>query len=714
MKLLKPTCVGAIFCFSVIECAHSMSFFADENQAKNSGLVNEATLSHYENDPGSWWSNGKNYSEQRFSDLKQITAKNVSSVGLAWESDLDSERFGIEATPIVVNGVMYVSSSWGRVFAFDAKSGENLWKFDPEVPGEWLRNGCCKPVNRGVAVWNGKVFVGAYDGRLIALDGVTGKKVWEANTTDGKPYYTITGAPRVVKGKVIIGNGGADFATRGFFSAYDAESGKMVWRFYVVPDDPQKEVEHPELIIAAKTWGPGRDWSLGGGGNPWDSFSYDPELDLLYVGTGNAGPFGEWNPAGGDGLFLASILAIKPDTGRMIWYYQTTPGESWDFTATQHMILADLEMAGKTRKVLMQAPKNGFFYVLDRETGELLSAKNYVRVNWADGVDLKTGRPNITDHGNFSDKKPKLVFPSPYGGHNWNPMAFNPKTGLVYIPARDIGWVWGGDSPNWFYNGYDLSALSDEDVRKQTSGILLAWNPLTQQPAWVVNQKTITNGGVLTTAGNLVVQGTEDGYIRFYTADFGKLVHEIFVGTGVVAPPISYAIDGEQYIAVAVGWNGVFTERGENKVSSRFANAGRVVVLKLAGQNVLVADRSPIPEFYAGNMKQSVDKVVKGYRLYHQYCGVCHGSVGEPSVYPDLRRISQSTYDAFPAIVLGEMLKDKGMANFSDVLSWPDAEAIRAYLVDWAQRSRRGDFNTIPPGVSDLPSARVMKTTPGL
>ena len=339
--------------------------------------VDGAAIGLFEQRADSWLSNGRSYDEQRYSPLDAINVGNVGNIGLAWEADLRSPRFGSEATPIVIDGVLYVSSSWSRVFAFEARTGRPLWTYDPRVPGEWLRNGCCKPVNRGVAVWKGKVYVGAFDGRLIALDALTGQELWSADTTQRQPLYTITGAPRVVKGKVIIGNGGGDFGVRGYFSAYDADTGKLAWRFYVVPGDPQKGFEHPELEFAAKTWDPHRDWSIGGGGTVWDSFSYDPHLDLLYVGTGNAGPYDPRarSPAGGDNLFVASILAIKPDTGRLEWHYQTTPGDKWDFTATQNMVLADLEIKGRMRKVLMQEPKNGFFYILDRTSGELLSAQ---------------------------------------------------------------------------------------------------------------------------------------------------------------------------------------------------------------------------------------------------------------------------------------------------------------------------------------------------
>ena len=676
--------------------------------------VNEKGIAALESDPGTWWTNGRTFSEQRYSPLTQINTGTAQELGLAWEADLESPRFGIEASPVMVGGVLYVSSSWGRVFAFDAKTGRRLWAFDPEVPGAWLRNGCCKPVNRGVAVWNGRVFVGAFDGRLIALDGKTGRKLWEANTTDSKPYYTITGAPRVVKGKVIIGNGGADFATRGFFSAYDAETGTLAWRFYVVPDDPKKGFERPEMERAAKTWGPGHDWSLGGGGNPWDSFSYDPELDLLYVGTGNAGPYGMRDPAKGDGLFLASILAVDPDDGHLVWHYQTVPGESWDYTATSNMILADLDIGGARRKVLMQAPKNGFFYVLDRATGELLSAGKYVRVNWASHIDLKTGRPVFTGQGEF-EKGPRLLFPGPAGAHSWNPMAFNPQTGLVYLPVRDIGWIWGAERTTWFQSGYDLSKLTnDPDVQKDTYAGLLAWDPVRQKPAWTVRHDTMTNGGVLTTAGGLVVQGTEDGHLRVYAADDGRLLQDIETGTGIAAPPVSYAVDGQQYIAIAAGWNGVKMAPWTPERAEPYSNAGRLIVLKLGGRPVPVAPRVPLPPFYAGDEPQPAAMVAKGAGLYQMNCGMCHGVMGEGGVFPDLRRMAPGIHESFVAIVREGLLARNGMAGFADTLSVADVEAIRAFVVDWAQRSRRGDYDSVPPALRVAGAPVVRAKTPGL
>jgi len=638
--------------------------------------------------PGEWLSNGRTYGEQRYSPLAQITPANVGRLGLAWEAALESYDFGIEATPLVADGRLYVTSTWSRVFAFDAETGKRLWAFDPEVPREWLRQGCCKAVNRGVALWKDKVYVGAFDGRLIALDARTGRQVWSADTTGRKPQYTITGAPRVVKGKVIIGNGGGDFGTRGYISAYDADTGKLAWRFYIVPKDPRTPQEHPELDAAVKTWDPNRDWSVGGGGNAWDSMSYDPDLDLLYVGTGNGGPYDprRRNPGGGDSLYLSSILALRPDTGRLAWHYQTTPGDQWDFTATANMVLAEVEIGGRPRKVLMQAPKNGFFYVLDRATGELLSAEKYVRTTWAARVDLKTGRPVRAAAADYT-KGRALLFPSPYGGHNWQPMAFSPKTGLVYIPAQDLGWVWDPTSPTWFYRGADGSTLAPAEAAQGPRGRLIAWNPRTGRPAWTIDLPEPMNGGVLATAGGLVVQGTADGDIHLREATTGRLLRRIQVGTGVVAAPISYRIRGVQYLAVAAGWNGVRPAPDTPGAPAPFANDGRLIVLKLDGGKVPVAARRPPPgPLMTGAGPQPPDLVARGRGLYLANCARCHGFAGERGPFPDLRRMRPETLEAFDGIVLGGAYRAGGMASFADLLKPEDTRAIKAYLVDRAAR----------------------------
>ena len=384
-----------------------------------------------------WSTHGAGDFEQRYSALTNIQRKTIASLGFAWEQSAHSRR-GLEATPIVVDKIMYTTSTWSRVIALNAVTGQVLWKYDPQVPKFWAKRLCCDVVNRGVAAWQGKIFLGTLDGRLEALDALTGEVEWSVGTVDPELPYTITGAPRVINGLVMIGNGGAEFGVRGFIAAYDYETGEEVWKFYTVPGNPENGFENEAMKMASKTW-TGRHWEIGGGGGTvWDSMAYDPELDLMYIGVGNGTP---WNqsirsPEGGDNLFLSSIVALRPNTGEYVWHYQTTPGETWDYTATQHIILADLMLEGKIRKILMQAPKNGFFYVLDRVTGELISANNYTDVNWATHVDLATGRPVEVEGARYPEK-PAMIFPSYLGGHNWHPMSYSPKTGLVYIPAQD-------------------------------------------------------------------------------------------------------------------------------------------------------------------------------------------------------------------------------------------------------------------------------------
>ena len=675
--------------------------------------VSEGRLTHAGRAGDEWLTTGRTYDEQRYSPLTQITPANVGRLGLAWEASLDSFDFGVEATPLVADGRLYVTSTWSRVFALDATTGKLLWKFDPEVPRDWLRQGCCKAVNRGVALWKDKVYVGAFDGRLIALDARTGKPVWTADTTARKPNYTITGAPRVVKGKVIIGNGGGDFGARGYVSAYDAETGKLAWRFFITPKDPKTPQEHPELDRALKTWDPHRDWSIGGGGNPWDSISYDPELDLLYVGTGNAGPWDPRvrSPAGGDNLFVSSILALKPETGRMAWFYQTTPGDQWDYTATANMVLADIRLGGRTRKVLLQAPKNGFFYVLDRKTGELLSAGKYVRTTWAERVDLKTGRPVRAANADYT-KGRALLFPSSYGGHDWQPMAYSPKTGLVYIPAQDLGWVWDPQGSTYFYQGPDGADLAPQESARKNRGMLIAWDPRAGRAAWVKPLAEPMNGGVLATAGRLTVQGTADGYIEFRDAGDGRLLRRIQTGAGIGAAPISYRVGGQQYIAVAVGWNGVRLQPEPPGGPEPYANAGRLVVLKLGGGKVPVAERLPPPPALMGGYgPQPPDMVARGRQLYRATCARCHGFGGERTAFPDLRRMSPETLEAFDDIVLRGAYRQAGMASFADVVGPPETRAIRAYLIDWAERSRGRTPGTVGSQTGPGP-APTSRTTP--
>jgi PQQ-dependent dehydrogenase (methanol/ethanol family) len=647
---------------------------------------------------------GRTYNEQRFSPLAQINAENVNSLGLAWSYDLNTER-GIEATSIVVDGVMYTTSAWSIVHALDARTGKQLWMFDPKVPKEKAKHTCCDVVNRGVAVWKGLVFFGSLDGRLFALNAKNGKVKWQVSTLDPGLPYTITGAPRVVKDKVLIGNGGAEFGVRGFISAYNFADGSLAWRFFTVPGDPSLGFENDALKMAAKTWN-GEWWKLGGGGGTvWDSMAYDPQLDLLYFGVGNGTP---WNqeirsPGGGDNLFLSSIVAVRPDTGEYVWHYQTTPGESWDYTATQSIILADLTLDGVPRKVLMQAPKNGFFYVLDRQTGELLSANNYINITWATHVDMETGRPVEVPEARYKDA-PFLLYPSYLGGHNWHPMSYSPLTGLVYIPVLDIPAMYG-QPENFRYNpgvsnvGTDgiIGALPDDQAERDAVGALvkgrlLAWDPVKQQEAWRVEYQGPWNGGTLATAGNLVLQGTADGKLVAYRADNGDQLWDFATQTGVVAPPISYEIDGQQYVSVNVGWGGAFAlVFGEYVQAESLPNVSRVLTFKLGGSATLpeVAWK-PAVVFNPPENTASPETLALGYATYQDVCMGCHGlNAVSGMLIPDLRG-SAYLWDAkgWEDVVRGGLLKDRGMASFADNVSTEQAQAIRAYVIQQAQRGQ--------------------------
>jgi len=681
---------------------------ATPEDMRKAASVDGARIGKADSEPGNWLSNGRTYSEQRFSPLKAIDTKNVGTLGMAWAHDMDSTR-GLEATPIVIDGVMYLTGTWSIVQAIDARTGKNLWTFDPEVPGQWARYACCDVVNRGVAVWEGKVYVGTIDGRLIALDAGTGKPVWSVDTIDGKAPYTITGAPRVVKGKVIIGNGGAELGVRGFITAYDATTGKQAWRFYTVPGDPAKPFEHPELAAAAKTWKGGEWWKIGGGGTAWDGMAYDPDMNLLYVGTGNGSPWIRYlrSPGGGDNLYLSSILAIDPDTGHLKWHYQTTPGDTWDFTATQPVILADMKIDGRDRKVLMQAPKNGFFYVLDRATGEVLSAKAYIGMNWANGFDMKTKRPIENPEMNFKDGKMKVIKPSPAGGHNWHPMSFSPDTGLVYIPIHEISFPYSYDThhsykqvPGWWNLGIDMDHLTDLTAYadpEKLSGYLLAWDPVKQEARWTVEYPGARNGGTLATAGNLVFMGAADGTFSAFNATTGERVWTVQTGLGIIAAPVSYELDGEQYVAVMAGYGGGVIAGAYDPASAiaKYLNEGKLLTFKVGGGPVpkpTVRDNT-IPE--PPPMTASAETVAHGAQAFTKVCGFCHGFGAVSSlVAPDLRHISNETRDNLEEIVLHGALAGRGMPNFSDMLNAEDVAAIRAYLI---KRTHDLRDKTLPP-----------------
>lgn len=514
-------------------------------------------------DPTEWLSYGRDYAETHYSPLDGIDADNVHRLGLAWSSEIRGTAGRLEATPLVSDGVMYASGTWSVLFALDARTGEEIWRWDPAIVRGGRRNGgpsvCCGPVNRGVALYRGRVYAGLLDGRLVALDAETGDVVWVRQTTPRGGEYSITQAPRIVKGNVVIGNSGAEYGVRGYVSAYDAESGELQWRFHTVPGDPANGFESEVMAWAAGTWA-GEWWKLGGGGTVWDGMAYDPEADILYVGTGNGAPWSrEHRSAGqGDNLFLASILALDPDDGDLYWHYQTVPGDDWDYTATQNIVLAELTVDGEERPVLMQAPKNGFFYVLDRLTGELISAEPFTHVTWAERIDMETGRPVETPEARY-DERGAWLAPGPGGAHNWRPMSWNPDTGLVYIPGRNDHHFYRRNPyfspvPGRFNTGLggDRPREVEEPPAPEPPGFLLAWDPVAGEERWRIPYDQGRNGGTLTTAGGLVFTGTATGRFLAYDARTGEELFEEELAPGI-GTPMTYELGGRQYVTVMAG-----------------------------------------------------------------------------------------------------------------------------------------------------------------
>jgi quinohemoprotein ethanol dehydrogenase len=662
--------------------------------AKVVGAVQDKQISTIEDNSGDWLTYGRNYGEERFSPLGQITKENVGQLGLAWSLNLGTKR-GIEATPLVVDGIMFMSGPWSVVYAINTRSGKLLWTYDPQVPKEFGEKACCDVVNRGVAMYKGNIFVGTLDGRLVSINAATGKKKWEVLTVSHDRSYTITGAPRVMDGKVLIGNGGAEFGVRGYVTAYDAMTGKKIWRFYTVPGNPANGFEHPEMKEAVKTWN-GEWWKYGGGGTAWDAFAYDPKLKLIYVGTGNGSV---WNreirsPGGGDNLYLSSILAIHAETGKLKWHYQTTPGDSWDFTAVQQIILTQLEIKGKKREVLMQAPKNGFFYVLDRNTGELLSAEPYVYVNWASKVDMKTGRPVEAPNARYL-KSNEQIYPMAYGGHNWQAMAFNPKTKLVYIPAREQSMMYGNEQ-NFVYDkdywslgiGKNPANPTNMDSKGPKShGKLIAWDPVQNKEVWSKKEKSIWNSGVLTTS-DLVFQGNAEGDFNALDAKTGQVIWTKNLGTGIVAPPITYLVDGVQYVTIAVGWGGVVSLKNKN---TEQINPGTIYTFAI-GKNAAmpVFEKEAKKEYVTLAVDISDTQVAKGEDLFDKYCSACHTlAPNNPGgTIPNLTYSHPDIMGAFHQIVGDGIFLPKGMPKFKGRLSDADITNIKGYILSSAKKNR--------------------------
>ena len=675
----------------------------------NVAQIDDARIVAADTEPDLWLAYGRDYEEQRFSPLDQINKETVGRLALAWSQDMGT-NFALEATPTMVDGTLFFSTEFSKVHATDAKTGETKWIYDPEVPREYLRKACCGPINRGVAVYKGNVYVGTLDGRLVAINAATGTKVWETDTIiDRTRNYSITGAPRAARDKIYIGNGGAEFGVRGYVTAYDAASGEQVWRFFTVPGNPAEPFEHPEMEMAAKTWKGGQWWEVGGGGTVWNSIVYDPDFNHVYLGVGNGAPWTRVirSPGGGDNLFLASIVAVDADTGKMKWYYQTTPGDNWDYTAVQDMMLADMEVDGKQRKVLMQAPKNGFFYVIDRADGTLLRANPFVTTTWATHVDMETGRPVENPELDYGDE-PKWILPGPLGGHNWQAMSFDASTGIVYFPAQEHPLIYAMNeeyqatglfkrNPGTMNLGLELANIMqvmDEhsDSAPESRGYLKAFNPLTGEDVWTVEHVHYWNGGVMATQGGLVFQGDAMGHFKAYDAASGEVLWTFDTYTSMLAPPMSYRIDGEQYIAILTGTGGGdhFTGHVNDTAAIKYGNFGKLLAFKLDGKAKLAApkirDRS-IPE--QPPLMASAEDIKRGEQLYHTVCGVCHGAEGRSGgVMPDLRMMSENSHDLWNAIVLQGALASKGMASFSDMLTEADSERVHQYVISVATADR--------------------------
>jgi len=672
--------------------------------ARAPAQVDRARLLTIDAEPGVWLTGGRDFGRTHYSPLTAIDRQNVKTLGFAWDFATGTER-GMEATPIVVDGVMYTSGVAGRVYALEAATGKLLWRFEPPADLKYTRSSCCDQVNRGVAVWQGRVYVASIDGILYSLDARDGKVLWKADTiVDRTRGYTVTGAPQVAGNVVVIGNGGAELDARGYITAYKLDDGAQAWRFFTVPGDPSKPFEHPELEQAAKTWDPNWPWQLGGGGTVWDSMAWDPELNLLYVGTGNGAP---WNrelrsPSGGDNLFLSSLLAINPDTGRLVWHYQEVPGDQWDYTATQHIQLATLTIDGQPRQVLMHAPKNGFFYVLDRKTGELLSADPYEDVTWATHIDLKTARPAFNlARTEYADGKSKVVFPSPVGAHNWNPMSFSARTGLVYIPTVHFGGTFTRPErfseyrPGRFNTnvvaGFGVTT-SDPAALKglpdpTPSAALKAWDPVKKQVVWTgPKMSMMDHGGVLSTAGGLVMQGSIDGNLRVFDDASGTLLHEIMIGSPMIAAPMTYSVDGVQYVAILAGsGGGGWSSWTPENIASRNGNANRIVALRLDGGAIPQPEPlQPLPPMAEPPARKGTPAdLAAGRQLFNENCAHCHANAGRGPV-PDLRRSTPATHAAFQQIVRGGALQPRGMPRWDDLLSEREVDQIHAYLIDLA------------------------------
>ena len=683
------------FSFSLISQTVSA---AEMNQGN---VTDERVINSSSAEPGSWLTYGQNFKEQRFSELTQINTNTITRLGLAWTKQVGDYNMRMQGTPLVVDGVMYVSNGWSVIYALDATTGEEIWKYDPEVDRSYIRLACCGPAhNRGVAVYEGKVFVGTFDGRLIAVDANTGKEVWDVDTwiPEGLGRFNITGAPRAAAGKVYIGQGSGESGhRRGYVTAYDADTGQVAWRFFLVPGDPSQPFEHPEMELAAQTWG-GEWWKYGGGGTAWNSLVYDEEFNSLYIGVGNGAPWPREirSPGGGDDLFLSAIVSVDVETGRMNWYYQTTPGDNWDYSSAMDMTLGEIEFGGEMRKVVLQAPKNGFFYVIDREDGELLRALPYTDgIDWATHVDMETGRP-VENPDVVYESEPQWIMPANSGAHNWEPQSWDNELGLMYFYYHDIanfysldeGFVETGEyeirerglSLGWGEGEYRRRLIEEAGPRPESQAFIGAFDPITGGYKWRHELKSDYNGGVVATRGGLLFHPEGTGEFSARDTNDGQLLWRYKApGTFRSTSVMTYQVEEDQYVATMMNGNRAIDL------------GGTVLVFKLDGNLDL-----PIPDIVQRSVPDlpddvfSVTQISEGDDIYHAQCASCHGGIGIPNevaiVAPDLRLMTLSSHQAMADIVLGGSRADRGMPEFRDAVTPDQLQAIRAFIIEQARR----------------------------
>jgi quinohemoprotein ethanol dehydrogenase len=670
--------------------------------APGAGQVDDARIiAAPENEPGSWMTYGQTYKEQRFSMLTQITRDNVNEMGLAWTKAIGGTYERMQGTPLVVDGVLYATNGWGVVYALNAVTGDQLWAFDPETDRDSMKYAFAAATNRGVAVYKGRVYVATFDGRLLAIDAVTGEEVWDIDTWHPSALgrFNITGAPRAAAGKIFIGQGSSEVGyRRGYVTAYDADTGEVDWRFYLVPGDPNEPFEHPAMELAAKTWG-GEWWKLGGGGTAWNSLVYDEELNSLYIGVGNGAPWPREirSPGGGDDLFLTAIVSVDVETGLMNWFYQTVPGDNWDYSSAMDITLSEMEVDGVTRKVLLQAPKNGFFYVIDRTDGKLLRAHPYTEgITWATHVDMETGRPVENPEVRYEDK-PQWILPANGGAHNWEPQSWDEAQGIMYFYYHDYPNFYALDEAfvkTGIYKirdrGLSLGIAEGEyrreleakaDPRPPTLGFLGAFDPLSGEYKWRHPLDVAFNGGVLATTTGVLFHGEGNGRFTARNTDTGEPIWQYETSGRFSAGMINYMIDGVQYVATMVGGN------------EQYEVPGTVLVFKLGGEQVLTATERAnmeIPE--QPQIAASAETIRAGDNLYHTNCAGCHRGIGVTSIVatatPDLRSMTAQTHAEFNDIVLSGSRAGQGMPGFSGTLDAVELESIRAFLVTEGNKIR--------------------------